>query len=133
MPIIDDYPQADADRAKAADNFNAFSDVGGAKGDEFDHPVRYMAAEAATGSRYAVFVSPLPAPVEGGNPGTHVLVTLYSPRQAAWVFGNYPGDTTIERYYIIEKLCQPAGLRHAGDIEAVCLLVGKALDRQVVG
>lgn len=122
-----DYDHAAVDRAKAHDAFRLTSLYGGPL-----HGGRYAEAEAGTGSRYAAFASPLPGDVEGGSLGTHVLVTLYSPRQAAWVFARYPDDTTIPRYYIAEHLAFPAGLGHAGDVEAVCLLVGRLLDLEVV-
>lgn len=91
----------------------------------------YAAAEAGTGSRYAVVITRLPESAHGKEGGTH-LISLLQPWQANMVF-------TVDGYeihedYLLEKLTprdRVARGLHGGDAQAVVLLVAKAVQLAV--
>ena len=63
--------------------------------------VRYVEAEADTGTRYVVVATALPA---GHREGGDVLVTVLWPWQDAHTMSADPGRTTAESY-VAEHLC----------------------------
>jgi len=60
--------------------------------------VQYFEYQPGNGTRYSLFVSELPADIEGGEVGSHVLVTLYCPFTAAYVLAT-DGYLTWNYFY----------------------------------
>lgn len=78
------------------------------------------------GYRTIAFVTPLADPVPGGDPETHVLVTVLTHEgNRAYVF--LARDQYLARYYFDEKL-GPFRNEHVGD--AAYIAVGEALGRE---
>lgn len=86
----------------------------------------YVNAEAGTGSRYAVVITPVPHPGAGKEGGQH-LISLLQPWQTNMVFTVDGGE--IHPDYVLEKLL-PRGKSmdqvHGGDAQAVVLAVNAA-------
>jgi hypothetical protein len=89
--------------------------------------VRYTEAEAGTGSRYAVCVTPLPP---GANEGGPVLVTVIQPWQDCWALQptGFLAQSYVEEHlsagrYLDDRL-------HGGDMAALLLTVAHALGRE---
>lgn len=92
--------------------------------------VRYVEAEADTGSRYTVTTTVLPAGAAllAGGP---ILVTVTAPWIAAY-FLQSGGE--LHSSYVAEKFA-PAGRDwplHGGDLAALTLTIAYALDRDAV-
>jgi hypothetical protein len=85
----------------------------------------YVAAEARTGSRYAVVISQLP-PMAAGAEGGAYLISLIQPWQASMVFTVFP-DEQIHGDYIVEKMCKDR--KHGGDLAAVVMAVNTAIKK----
>lgn len=92
--------------------------------EEYNGP-RYLLAEADTGWRYAIVITPLPsrAVKEEGGP---MLVTVLSPWQDAWALQR---TGYLSEKYVNEHL-RGGYDRSPADIRALTLLVRAGLDRE---
>lgn len=117
MTAVDDLDAHQ--RRSAIENYRTIADVE-------DLDIRYVEAQAKTGSRYAVVATRLPraaAEREGGR----VLVTVLQPWQDSWVFQG--GDYVTERY-VAEHLTDGrywSGNLHSGDLAALTMAVAQAV------
>jgi hypothetical protein len=87
----------------------------------------YVSAEAGTGSRYAVVVSPMPHPGGDREGGQH-LISLLQPWQGNMVFTAYPGEE-IDPSYVMEKLVpreRSVATVHGGDAAGIVITVNTA-------
>jgi hypothetical protein len=84
--------------------------------------VRYVEAEAGTGSRYAVTATRLPT---GHGEGAGVLVTVTAPRNAAWpiTWGSFLMD-----YYVAEKFAPRGREVSEADVAALAMTIAVAID-----
>lgn len=88
----------------------------------------YLNAEAGTGSRYAVVITPVPNPGHSKEGGAH-LISLLQPWQANMVFTVDGGE--IHPDYVLEKLSprdKAPGQMHGGDAAALVMAVNAAAD-----
>lgn len=79
------------------------------------------------GYRTVAFVTPLAEPVPGGDPETHVLVTLLTDEgNRAYVFSHRNNEFLARRYF--EEKMGPFHNEHVGD--AAYIAVAEALGRE---
>jgi hypothetical protein len=94
-------------------------------------PIRYVSAEARTGSRYSVTVTPLP--IDGRRyEGGPLLVTVTSPWTDSWTLQR-TGSLHVD--YVAEHLTGRRAIEnalHGGDLAALTLTVAYALDREAL-
>jgi hypothetical protein len=88
----------------------------------FQTVVRYVEADAGTGTRYTVVATTLPG---GHGEGGPVLVTVLHPWTAAFAFQE---DGYLAESYVAEHLC-PRDPTAPEDLTAITLLVRHVLDR----
>lgn len=99
------------------------------------HTVGWYEYSPGNGTRYSIFVTALPADIEGGRKDSHVLVTIYSPyqgppnhAQTAYVFS--VGQTDLALSYLAEKF--PGLAQRRGDFGHTAALIGQVLQRPVI-
>lgn len=88
--------------------------------------IRYVTAEAGTGYKYALTVTPLPLAGQQGEGGP-MLVTILRPWVDAWALQS---SGYLTEGYVAEHLCgSPTRQVSDGDLRAITLLVRHALNR----
>lgn len=91
--------------------------------------IRFVRADAATGSNYVVITTPLD-PAANAETGGPVLVTVCSPWSDSWALQR---DGVLAASYVAEHLCQGRLLQdslNGGDLAALTLTVAHALGRE---
>lgn len=123
--------QADYSKAEAAWSVSAYGD-----GQTEGIPIVVVEAEAQTGSKYVVVVTPLPLGWQGSL-GGDVLVSVLQPWQTAGVYSAGTSDVTgtfreMHVSYVAEKFLRPGAawsLVHGGDVAAITKTINAAMAR----
>lgn len=120
------------DAAEAKEKFKVVRSEGWPEdGVRENRHVRFVEAEAGTGSRYVVVATPL-GPIGQGSCGGPVLVTVLWPWQDCWAL---QPDGTLHESYVAEHLTDGRyreGRLHGGDLMALTMTVAHALGREAV-
>jgi hypothetical protein len=119
--MTDTYEQYQRDVADAAASFRLAAIF------ENEH-VRYVEAEADTGTRYSVTTAKLPVGADRWA-GAPVMVSVLSP----WP-GAYAMQPTGELHigYVAEKFAPKREFVHGGDLAALTMTIAHALRREAV-
>lgn len=87
--------------------------------------IRRFENEPGNGTRYVIYVTPLPGDFDGGRRGEHSLITLYQPWKAAYIIRN---NGHLMNSYIAEKFGNGRDYNNADVIE-IGNLIRVALNR----